>query len=563
MTIRIKNLIAFSMIFILVSAVFIYQFAVANNVTKSIKTIEKRTMVSALLADEMKLSVVQVQQFLTDISATRGLNGLNDGIQVAQEYADQFYENIDEFVKLNPESLNEMNEIKTAFERYHTMGKKMANEYIDGGPAKGNLTMSNFDETSIAINEKVDIFQKEQIVLMKNSIAGIEHSNKTMTNNLIICAITVILLGMLIAYVLSRSITNPTYKLIRIAESISMGDLSIPIQSHSNDEIGQLSRAFERMRDNLSVLIHKVQGISEHVSGAAQELKSNSDEGSRASNVIAMVMQEMSVGAETQMKSSEEAAITIEEMARGVQQVAETTTITSDLSIRTEKEAKQGNELIMAAKNQMGAIHELVHDSALTVIQLAEHSLTIGKIVEVIQGITSQTHLLALNAAIEAARAGEQGRGFAVVAQEIRRLAERASSSSDEIFQIIQVLQADTYRAAEAMKIGKEEVDLGMCSMNEVNSVFERILKSNEEASLQIQELSAVIEEMSASSQEISASVIELSQIAKKTSEQSNSVAVSSQEHLTSMDLITNSAQFLNGLTEELLEMVNQFKVTT
>lgn len=563
MTIRIKNLIAFSMIFILVSAVFIYQFAVANNVTKSIKTIEKRTMVSALLADEMKLSVVQVQQFLTDISATRGLNGLNDGIQVAQEYADQFYKNIDEFVKLNPESLVEMNEIKAAFERYHTMGKKMANEYIDGGPAKGNLTMSNFDETSIAINEKVDIFQNEQIVLMKNSIAGIEHSNKTMTNNLIICAITVILLGMLIAYVLSRSITNPTYKLIRIAESISMGDLSIPIQSHSNDEIGQLSRAFERMRDNLSVLIHKVQGISEHVSGAAQELKSNSDEGSRASNVIAMVMQEMSVGAETQMKSSEEAAITIEEMARGVQQVAETTTITSDLSIRTEKEAKQGNELIMAAKNQMGAIHELVHDSALTVIQLAEHSLTIGKIVEVIQGITTQTHLLALNAAIEAARAGEQGRGFAVVAQEIRRLAERASSSSDEIFQIIQVLQADTYRAAEAMKIGKEEVDLGMCSMNEVNSVFERILISNEEASTQIQELSAVIEEMSASSQEISASVIELSQIAKKTSEQSNSVAASSQEHLTSMDLITNSAQFLNGLTEELLEMVNQFKVTT
>lgn len=563
MTIRIKNLIAFSLIFILVSAVFIYQFAVANNVTKSIKAIEKKTMVSALLADEMKLSVVQVQQFLTDISATRGLNGLDDGIQVAQEYADQFYKNIDEFVKLNPESHVEMNEIKATFEKYHTMGQKMANDYIDGGPAKGNLTMSSFDETSIAINEKVDLFQKEQMVLMKNSITGIEHSNKTMTNNLIICALTVILLGMLIAYVLSRSITNPTHKLIRIAESISMGDLSISIQSHSNDEIGQLSRSFERMRDNLSALIHKVQGISEHVSGAAQELKSNSDEGSKAANVIAIAMQEMSVGAEAQMKSSEEAAITIEEMARGLQQVAETTTITSDLSIRTEKEAEQGNELVMAAMNQMVVIHQLVHDSALTVTQLAEHSLTIGQIVEVIQGITAQTNLLALNAAIEAARAGEHGRGFAVVAQEIRKLAEKAGSSSDEIVQIIQVVQGDTYRAAEAMRMGKEEVDLGMNSMNEVNSVFERILKSNEEVSIQIQEVSAAIEEMSAGSQEISASVMELSQIAKKTSEQSNSVAASSQEQLASMDLITNSAQFLNGLTEELLEMVNQFKVST
>ncbi|WP_052088331.1 sensor histidine kinase [Paenibacillus wynnii] len=254
MTIRIKSLIAFSLIFVLVSIVFIYHNTIATKQNNSILTFENKALTSALLADDIKLSVVQVQQHLTDISATRSLNSLDGGFRVANEYADLFYKDIAEFLALNPEMKIEINEIKDLFKIYHLTGEKMAQDFIDGGPAKGNLSMPAFDVYSDAINSKIDQIQKRQLALINNNMAGIIQSNRTMIHNTFVFGISVILLGIVIAYLLYRSITNPTQKLIRIAETISKGDFTKPILSQSNNEIGKLSQSFERMRENLDKL---------------------------------------------------------------------------------------------------------------------------------------------------------------------------------------------------------------------------------------------------------------------------------------------------------------------
>lgn len=254
MTIRKKSLIAFSLIFILFSMVVIFHNRIATQQNSNFQTFQSKTLSSALLADDMKLSVVQVQQYLTDISATRGQNGLDDGVMEAQKYADKFYIDISEILILNPEMKFQMNDIKAAFEIYFKTGLNMAQDFIDGGPAKGNLSMPVFDRSSEMLNDKINQFKVEQVSQIRSSIVGIMQSNKAMIDHLIVYAISVIVLSIIIAYFLYRSITNPTHKLIHIAETISKGDLSQPILTQSKDEIGQLSQSFERMRENLDKL---------------------------------------------------------------------------------------------------------------------------------------------------------------------------------------------------------------------------------------------------------------------------------------------------------------------
>jgi methyl-accepting chemotaxis protein len=420
---------------------------------------------------------------------------------------------------------------------------------------------SNVDVTTPLHSEGQIKYVAGIMFSMGDEVATLNH---IMLISLFIVLILLIVIMVLVWFIVNRFISRNLNALVLFSNRITNGDLTLSsnkINNQRNDEIGQLSHSFERMRSNLAILILKVQKTSEQVSSAAQQLQNISTEVAQASNINVAAIQVISVGAESQLQTSVEIARAMEEMTRGVQLIAETTTTASDLSVSTEREVNQGNEMIMAAKKQMGTINQVVEYSADKVAKLAEHSLSIGKIAGVIQAITSQTNLLALNAAIEAARAGEQGRGFAVVAQEIRKLAEQADSSSTEIFQIIQMVQEDTAQAVAAMQTGTEEVDSGIIKMDEASNVFERILRSTENISQQIQEGSAAAEEMSASSQEISASVIELSDIAKKSSEQSNQVAASSQEQLTSMDNISSSAQTLSKLTVELQEMVNHFIV--
>ncbi|MCL6603205.1 MAG: HAMP domain-containing histidine kinase [Paenibacillus sp.] len=254
MTIRKKSIIAFSLIFLLFSMVVIFHNRFATMQNSNYQTFQNKTLTLALLADDMKLSVVQVEHNLMDISATRGQNGLDNGVMEAQKYADKFYKNVSEILILNPEMKSQMNELKAAFEIYYITGLNMAKDFIVGGPAKGSLSMPVFDRSSQLINNKINHFQVEQVSHIRSSIVRIMQSNKTMIDHLIVYGISVIVLSIIIAYFLYRSITNPTHKLIHIAETISKGDLSQPILTQSKDEIGQLSQSFERMRENLDKL---------------------------------------------------------------------------------------------------------------------------------------------------------------------------------------------------------------------------------------------------------------------------------------------------------------------
>jgi methyl-accepting chemotaxis protein len=360
---------------------------------------------------------------------------------------------------------------------------------------------------------------------------------------------------------LSRIITRPVIKLMKLAQSIASGDLTQTAHSHSRDEIGKLTDSFIQMQRNLQELIKEVNISSQDVSASSEQLSASSEETAAASNEIANSIVEVAKGAEAQGITSQESARAMEEMSIGIQRIAETSSEVTEVSMVAAEKAIHGNQLLGQVISQMGSIAEKVDQSAAIVQKLDNQSLEIGGIVSVISGIATQTNLLALNAAIEAARAGENGRGFAIVAGEVRKLAEQSESSAKQIGSLIEQIQQDTQLAVRAMEEGTREVAAGSQIVHEAGESFQLIVRAIEQVADQTRDVSSIAEQMSAGSEEITASVAESATIAKQSSNAAQLVADNTTQQLASLQEVAASANDLSQMSQKLQAAISKFKV--
>ncbi|MFD2171782.1 methyl-accepting chemotaxis protein [Tumebacillus lipolyticus] len=371
-----------------------------------------------------------------------------------------------------------------------------------------------------------------------------------------------LLVGIIAAWFMAERFSRPLVKLNKVANKVAAGDLRIEkFAVAREDEIGQLIGSVNKMVDNLHELINQVNVTAEHVAATSEQLAASTDQAAVATEQITKTIQDVAIGAERQVQSAVDSADAMEALSVGIMRIAETSTVVSEASWQSAKEAEQGNESILTAKRQMGMIHTSVHETASGIQLLEKRSQEIGEIVEVITGIAQQTNLLALNAAIEAARAGEQGKGFAVVADEVRKLAEQSGVSAGRISDLIQTIQKETTKAAGSMNEVTREVQVGTEVVNVAGEAFERILLSAKQVADQIQEVTAASEEMSASTEQVSHSVEDMSRIAQSSSGNAQNVAAASEEQLASVEEISMSAESLTKLAQELRELVGKFKL--
>jgi methyl-accepting chemotaxis protein len=207
----------------------------------------------------------------------------------------------------------------------------------------------------------------------------------------------------------------------------------------------------------------------------------------------------------------------------------------------------KGGQVVSETIEGMSKISHSVNESSSTVEALGKRSEQIGEIVKVINDIAGQTNLLALNAAIEAARAGEQGRGFAVVADEVRKLAERTTSATHEIGDMITGIQDDTTKAVESMHAGTKEVEAGVILANQAGEALQEIVSSVQGVSDMVQHIATAAEEQSTTGDVISANVESVANITQQTAE--------------SATLSSNAASELNELAQELRNLVSGFQL--
>ena len=314
-----------------------------------------------------------------------------------------------------------------------------------------------YDEYSDAI-EKLSVFSNKS---GDDSNAKADASTANAQIWIIGTIVFSIVIGSGIAFMITRSITQPIVEAVNIAQTVSAGDLTSRIEVKSKDETGQLLQALKDMNTALVNIVSEVRDGTETIASASQQIASgNTDLSSRT---------------EQQASSLEETASSMEELTSTVKQNADNARQANQLAVSASEVAVKGGAVVSEVVETMGSINE----SARKIVD----------IISVIDGIAFQTNILALNAAVEAARAGEQGRGFAVVASEVRSLAQRSAQAAKEIKALID-------NSVEKVDAGSKLVDQAGTTMQEVVESIRRVTDIMGEISAASQEQTAGIQQV-------------------------------------------------------------------
>jgi len=326
---------------------------------------------------------------------------------------------------------------------------------------------------------KVNALVQYQDQLMRDSADAV-HTEYTQARDLTLgLAVLAIIFAVVVAWLLTRSITVPLVRAVLFARTVAEGDLTGRIDTTTRDETGQLLEALQTMNGNLANIVGQVRQATDTINTASGEIASgNLDLSSRT---------------EQQASSLEETASAMEELTSTVRQNADNARQANQLAASASNVAQQGGSVVGQVVDTMDAINE--------------SSRKIVDIISVIDGIAFQTNILALNAAVEAARAGEQGRGFAVVASEVRSLAQRSAAAAKEIKTLIDDSVAKVDTGSSLVEQAGATMSDVVESVRRVTDVVAEISAASKEQSDGIEQINDAVSQMDQTTQQNAALV--------------------------------------------------------
>jgi methyl-accepting chemotaxis protein len=369
--------------------------------------------------------------------------------------------------------------------------------------AKGDLELGkklyegDLAQTRTSYLAALQAFSERQADLLDAAAVEIREQYTSGRTLLVMLGLAAIVMGVFAAWWITRTITRPINEAVKVAETVSSGDLTSEIRVHSKDETGQLMNALKIMNSNLVTIVGQVRNGTDLMATASTE--------------IAAGNQDMSSRTEEQASSLEETASSMEELTSTVKFNAENAREANALAISAAQIASRGGAVVGEVVNTMGSIND--------------SSRKIVEIISVIDGIAFQTNILALNAAVEAARAGEQGRGFAVVASEVRNLAQRSASAAKDIKSLIHDSVEKVSQGSDLVNKAGETMSEIVTSINRVTQIMTQISHASEEQSIGIAQVNDAITQMDQVTQQNAALVEQAAAAAESMQEQSAKLA--------------------------------------
>ena len=377
-----------------------------------------------------------------------------------------------------------------------------------------------------ALVKLADVNTQQITHTVKSSVAG----GKSTTWIILVISI-VAAIG--ITYVTLMSITRPLTKINDMLNVVASGDLSRKLDETGKDEFATLARNCNQVIENLRILIQSIINRSTQLAAAAEQTSA--------------VTAQSTTAIEEQRSQLEQAASATTQMSSTSQSMMESVNDALTEIKQADEEAEHVKHIYTQNKRTIEQLANEVESASQVINKLQQDSASIGSILDVIRGIAEQTNLLALNAAIEAARAGEQGRGFAVVADEVRTLASRTQSSTQEIQNMIQVLQSGSQKAVSVMDAGKIQANECVKQADVAAQALETITEAVHHAYDRSTQVATAANEQSVVAHEISENLESIVAIAEQTTAGSHQTAASSSE--------------VAKLAEELQQSVQEFKV--
>ena len=463
--------------------------------------------------------------------------GEEDSLDVAATMVKQITDNLTELAILLPTEVNYVQQQKRDLTLYHENAISLAAEFIKDDVDFNKIQVQAADNAKRyqsllkQFAEKKQAYSQEFEQQIQTTITSTEQAENSVLIVGIVATVVMIAFGLLVNSSIISTIDNVTQSLRNISEG--EGDLRSRIQYRGKDEIAELVYWFNQFITKLQSSIADTKNTTEHLNEVAIGLLNGSQQSER--NV------------EQQNAAIEQISHAMKEMFVSVTHIAEYASSAALEAENANTEAKKGFVIVNDAVNTIKTLAEEVQTTAVVVNQLDAFTHKVNGILDTIRSIADQTNLLALNAAIEAARAGEHGRGFAVVADEVRTLASRTQTSTQEIQKVLKELTTTSKQAVDAMQRGIETADKGVQSTSTAGEALTSITKKVSAISEVNDQIAAATEEQHNTSVLIQQYVAEMESGAQKV-------------RATTTDMGGISVDIQN-ISEKLQSITNQFKV--
>ena len=378
---------------------------------------------------------------------------------------------------------------------------------------------------------------------------------------LIFTGILGVLVGIILAFVISKGLTTEIRTLADAARVVAEGDLSKDVPVNTSDEVGELAAAFNQMVRSLREMSREVKTTAEAVNASAVALSASAEEMNSSTEEIAGTVEQIAKGAEHQASLVEQTSKVMREMAGAITEIASRAKAAAEAAAEAGYTAQTGGKSAREAMDKMKGVFTIVEGTAGGVKVLIGRTQQIGTIVDVITKIAQQTNLLALNATIEAARAGEAGRGFAVVAEEVRKLATEAATSAEKIAEIVKEVQSENAKVVSSMEIATRDIASGRDVLTYTSDALEDIVRGVVEEVKKVQEISALTQQQTDGAQALVKTIDEIAKVAEDNAASTEEASAATTEQTASMEQMAHSAQQLSGMADKLKKLVTRFNV--
>ncbi|MGD8781792.1 MAG: methyl-accepting chemotaxis protein [Ignavibacteria bacterium] len=565
-TIAKKIMTAFGLVALVVSFFSIYMINILHEYEEDIHNYSE-IQDGLLIKSNLHSDIFKIQDKFAEAALLKDQSIISDEIKPSLEL---IMKNIEEWKKLSSgdmELVEEIESLRSDLEKMYELGIEFFKAYTANSNNLNNK-VKDFDEMADKVDNDIELVVNNETMKGKEAVDEmIEIADSSITVTYFVAGL-VLLLSLSIGFVISRHISVPINKVTDAAKDIALGNVSINIESNSNDEVGKLTDSFKEMMNtiqeralaadkiaegdltvqintksekdvlgkSLTRMIENLGGKAEvadkisngdlrtevkvssekdvlgkslskmigNLKNVVENVKRAADNVTSGSQELSSTSQEISQGASEQAAAAEEASSSMEQMTSNIKQNASNAHETEKIALKAAEDAKEGGGAV-------GKTVEAMRDIA-------------GKI-GIIEEIARQTNLLALNAAIEAARAGEHGKGFAVVASEVRKLAERSQTAAGEI-----------------SELSSSSVDIA----EKAGEMLKRIVPDIQKTAELVQEITAASNEQNSGAEQINNAIQQLNQVIQQNAAGAEEAASTSEELSSQAELLQDIISFFN-----------------